>query len=104
MSSSNSKPDQLTGQAHSVKGTVVEAIGNATGATSWQQSGKEEHAKGEAELKAAQAKDYADGMTDRVGGKVDSVMGAIKGDKTQQTSGNMQEAAGKAKTEANKPT
>ncbi|KAJ7453022.1 hypothetical protein B0H11DRAFT_2245661 [Mycena galericulata] len=104
MSSNKTDPSQLNGQLASVKGTVVEAIGNVTGATSWQQSGKEEHAKGEAEQKAAQAKDYADGVTDRVSGKFDSVVGAVTGDKTQQTSGNMQEAAGKAKTEANKPT
>lgn len=38
---------QSTGQYHSVKGTVVETVGNLTGATSWQQSGKQEHAEGE---------------------------------------------------------
>lgn len=70
-----------------MKGNVVEAIGNATGATSWTQSGKEEHAAGEAEQKAAQAKDYADGVADRVSGKYDAVAGAVTGDKSQQISG-----------------
>jgi len=39
-----------------VKGTAVETVGNVTGLSSWQQSGKEEHAAGEAELSAAKTK------------------------------------------------
>ena len=58
-----------------------------TGMESWSKSGREEHAQGEAEYKAAQAKGYAEGTIDRVGGKVDSVVGAISGDKQQQASG-----------------
>lgn len=67
MSSSN-EPSQLSGQFHSAKGSAVEAVGNAIGSQDWVQSGKTEHASGEGEIKAAQAKGYAEGLTDQVSG------------------------------------
>jgi uncharacterized protein YjbJ (UPF0337 family) len=78
---------KLSGQYHSTKGNVVEAIGNMTGLESWQTSGKQEHAEGEAEYKAAQAKGYAEGTMDRVGGKKDSIVGAVTGDRSQEAQG-----------------
>ncbi|KAJ7120713.1 hypothetical protein C8R43DRAFT_933616 [Mycena crocata] len=97
-----SAPDKSTGQFHSTKGNVVETIGNLTGATSWQQSGKEEHAAGEAEYKAAQAHGYAEGTADRVTGKKDTVVGAVTGDKSQQAQGNAKHDKGEAQQEINK--
>ncbi|KAH9849953.1 hypothetical protein C2E23DRAFT_838061 [Lenzites betulinus] len=102
MSSNTGEPNKTTGQYHSVKGTVVETVGNLTGAQSWQQSGKEEHAQGETEYKAAQAKGYAEGTMDRIGGKKDAVVGAVTGDRQQEVSGNIRQDKGEAQQEFNK--
>ncbi|KAJ7449954.1 mismatched base pair and cruciform DNA recognition protein [Mycena latifolia] len=99
---STGEPNQTTGQFHSVKGTVVETIGNMTGATSWQQSGKEEHAAGEAEYNAARAKGYVEGGIDRITGKKDSIVGAVTGDKSQQAEGNVRHDKGQAQQDLNR--
>lgn len=72
---------------HSAKGTIVEALGNVTGATSWVDSGKKEHAEGETEITAAKAEGYVEGTVDRVEGKLDAVTGAFTGDEEKQAKG-----------------
>ncbi|KAF5369853.1 hypothetical protein D9758_001392 [Tetrapyrgos nigripes] len=96
------QPNKMTGQWHSTKGNVVEAIGNMTGLESWQRSGKEEHAAGEAEYKAAQVKGYAEGTKDRAGGYMQSVTGALTNDKEQQAKGNVRNEHGQAQQEVNR--
>lgn len=78
---------KASGQYHSVKGTIVETIGDLTGASSWKQSGQEEHAAGEAEHNAAKAKGFAEGTANRVSGKVDNVIGAVTGNEERQAKG-----------------
>ncbi|KAJ3726512.1 mismatched base pair and cruciform DNA recognition protein [Lentinula guzmanii] len=99
----SSEPSKANGQYNSMMGTTKEFIGNVTGADSWTQDGKDQHAKGEAEYNAAQATEYAKGTYDRAGGKIDSVVGAVTGDKQQQMSGNMRHDKGQVQQEANKP-
>ncbi|KAH9913553.1 uncharacterized protein BXZ73DRAFT_106894 [Epithele typhae] len=101
MSSSTGEPNKSTGQYHSLKGTVVETVGNVTGSESWQTSGKQEHVQGETEYKAAQAKGYAEGTMDRVGGKKDAIVGAVTGDRQQEVSGNARQDKGQAQQKLN---
>ncbi|KAI0696366.1 hypothetical protein C8T65DRAFT_832806 [Cerioporus squamosus] len=103
MSSNNQQgPNKTTGQWHSAKGTAVETVGNLTGLQSWQQSGKQEHAEGEAEYNAAQAKGYVEGAKDRVGGRKDAVVGAVTGDRQQETSGNVRRDKGEWQQNVNR--
>jgi len=62
-------------------------VGDIIGSKSWQESGKQEHAKGEGEYNAARATDYVKGAGDRVKGMKDAVIGSLTGDKTQQAQG-----------------
>lgn len=72
---------------NSLAGTIVEAAGDLTNSASWQQSGKERHARGEAEYGAAQAQGFAKGTMDRLQGKIDTITGAITGNKDLQAQG-----------------
>lgn len=86
-----------------MKGTAVETIGSMTNSQSLQESGKKEHAEGEAEYKAAQAKGMGQGMADRLVGKKDSILGSMTGDKSKQASGEAQQEKGKVQQKANEP-
>ncbi|KAJ3716661.1 hypothetical protein C8R42DRAFT_725103 [Lentinula raphanica] len=103
-SNQSSQPSKANGQYNSMMGTAKEFIGNTTGAESWTQAGKDQHAQGEAEYKAAQASGYVEGLSDRAEGKKDSIVGAFTGDKEQQTAGNLQHDKGQAQQEINKPS
>ncbi|KAH9973937.1 hypothetical protein BJV74DRAFT_879701 [Russula compacta] len=101
---SSNDPSKTSGQYHSLKGTVLETVGDLTGVKSWTDSGKQEHASGETEYKAAQAKGYTEGTLDRVSGKKDAIVGAVSGDQQQQASGNIQSDKGKAQQDLNRPS
>ncbi|KAG9007651.1 hypothetical protein FRB90_009313 [Tulasnella sp. 427] len=96
-----SSPSKTTGQKDSTMGSLKETVGNTFGASNMAQRGREQHAHGEAEVKAAKAEGYAEGTTDRMVGKKDSVVGAVTGDTTQQTAGNARQEKGERKQEWN---
>lgn len=60
-----SQINSIVGSAKEVVGNVIEtgysAVGGSKEPSSWTTAGKEQHAKGEAEIKAAEAKGYAEG-------------------------------------------
>ncbi|KAJ3875696.1 mismatched base pair and cruciform DNA recognition protein [Lentinula edodes] len=99
----SSEPSKTNAQLNSTIGTAKEVFGNTIGGDSWIQAGKEQHARGEAEYNAAQAKEYADGTIDRAGGKKDAVVGALTGDRQQQLAGNARHDKGELQQQANKP-
>ncbi|KAH9916303.1 uncharacterized protein BXZ73DRAFT_105931 [Epithele typhae] len=99
----SSGPNKTTGQFHSTKGTAVETIGSLTGWDNWTQAGKEEHARGEGEYRAAQAQGYVEGAADRVGGRKDAIVGAVSGDREREASGNMRRDKGEAQQSINRP-
>ncbi|PLB49783.1 hypothetical protein P170DRAFT_465096 [Aspergillus steynii IBT 23096] len=47
-------PSKVTGQYHSMKGSVVETIGNTAGWEEWKESGRREHEQGQRELEDAE--------------------------------------------------
>ncbi|KAL8287359.1 hypothetical protein RQP46_003811 [Phenoliferia psychrophenolica] len=64
------EPSKTSGTYNSVVGGVSETLGNLVGSAGIAQSGKDQKASGDAEYKAAQAKEYVDATADRVTGKV----------------------------------
>ncbi|KAG7527726.1 hypothetical protein FFLO_06643 [Filobasidium floriforme] len=103
----SNEPSKLNGQVNSVVGSVeamagavieagFQAVGGSTEPSVLTKDGKERHDKGEAEIKAAEAKQYAEGTVDRVVGKKDAIVGAITGDSAQELSGNAQKESGHA--------
>ncbi|KIY64704.1 hypothetical protein CYLTODRAFT_492889 [Cylindrobasidium torrendii FP15055 ss-10] len=77
-------------------------VGNITGQRQWAESGRREHANGEAEVNAAKVKGYTEGTKNRFGGWKDSVFGAISGNKSKQSSGNVRKEKGERKQEFNR--
>ena len=91
-----SEPSKTNAQYNSTVGSIKETLGGAVGAEGLHRSGKEQHASGEAEHKAATAKQYGEGAVDSVAGKAKNIGGAITGDKSTQAEGAAREEKGDA--------
>ncbi|WWD18214.1 hypothetical protein CI109_102664 [Kwoniella shandongensis] len=107
-SKTNGQINSLLGSAKVLVGQTIEqgyaAVGGSTEPSTWTTEGQKQHDAGEAEITAAKAQGYVEGVGDRIEGKKDSIVGAITGDKTQQASGNMQHDKGEAQMDINKPS
>ena len=77
----------ITGGSKGLGLAMAKAFAMAGGTVAIVARGAESLAAAEAEIKAAEAKGYVEGASDRIQGKYDSVAGAITGDKQQQVSG-----------------
>ncbi|TIB42155.1 hypothetical protein E3P86_00488 [Wallemia ichthyophaga] len=93
----SSDPSKTNAQWNSTVGTAKESLGNAVGSEDYSKAGKEQHAKGEAERKEAEAKQYGEGMVDSAAGKIKNVGGAVTGDKQKQAEGAAREEKGDTK-------
>ncbi|TIA73981.1 hypothetical protein E3P92_01457 [Wallemia ichthyophaga] len=95
----SSEPSKMNANYDSTMGSVKEQAGNLLGNESLKHSGTQQHASGEAEKKAATAKQYGEGAVDNVAGKVQNIGGAVTGDKGQQAEGAARENKGDTKRE-----
>ncbi|KAK9803555.1 hypothetical protein WJX73_009114 [Symbiochloris irregularis] len=84
------------------QGQAEKLVGDVTGANDWKASGEKHIAEGNSEVKAAQAKGYAEGTKDRVHGKVQELGGKITGDNSKEAEGKARNTAGDLKQDANK--
>ncbi|KAG8930043.1 hypothetical protein FRC03_008313 [Tulasnella sp. 419] len=56
----SSSPSKSSGQWNSAMGSVKESVGNTFGARNMAAKGRDQHARGEAEIHQAKAKGYAE--------------------------------------------
>ncbi|KAL7005644.1 hypothetical protein EMMF5_004725 [Cystobasidiomycetes sp. EMM_F5] len=97
MSGKNHEPVRSSAEYNVASGQLKQSIGKIVDqslGTNLHQAGVAQEDGGHAELKAADAVDYASGGGNRIQGKVDQVIGTIFGDSELKASGKAQEAEG----------
>lgn len=93
--SDQQEPSKMNANYNSTMGMAKDTLGSALGATDLAQQGQKQKADGDAEYKAAQAQEYAEGAVDAVSGKVNQVYGAVTGDTAREIDGKVTHDAGK---------
>ncbi|KAG9121799.1 hypothetical protein FRC07_002101, partial [Ceratobasidium sp. 392] len=81
-------PSRMSGQIKSVTGSMQSAVGSLVRAHGFAGRGRDRHNRGVAEVKAAKARGYASGTSDRARGKGHSILGSITGNRARQAHGN----------------
>jgi len=101
MTGTTDQPSKVHGNLSAATGSVKENVGWAFGNRSMEANGKAENAKGNAEIEAAKAKGYAEGVVDNVSGSVKNGVGQVLGNERMRVEGEAERLKGKAEKEAN---
>ncbi|KAI9293982.1 DNA binding protein [Neoconidiobolus thromboides FSU 785] len=90
------EPSKINATKDTTIGTIKENVGWALGNEQMQAEGKAQHAKGDAEYKAAQAQGYAEGSKDSMKGSVKDTVGSAIGNEQMQAEGKADKLKGDA--------
>ena len=95
------QPSKVNGNLSAAAGAVKENVGYTLGNRSMEAQGAADRAKGNAEVEAAKAKGYSEGVMDNVTGAVKNAAGQTVGNERLRAEGEAQRLKGKAEKEAN---
>ncbi|KAI3642811.1 hypothetical protein MP228_000663 [Amoeboaphelidium protococcarum] len=92
----NTEPSRMNANANIAAGAVKETMGNLVGNREMAAKGNLQNTEGHAEYKAAQNKQYADGVKDQVVGGAKQTFGGLTNDSTE-AEGKLQREQGNVK-------
>ncbi|KAJ3166472.1 hypothetical protein HDU88_003340 [Geranomyces variabilis] len=97
-----SSSSRMHGNIESIKGSVKQTLGAATGNQSLRVEGAAQHAGGVAEVEGVKAANYAAGAMDALGGAIKEHAGQLLGNERMQAEGATTRAKGELWKELNK--
>ena len=95
------EPSKVSGNLSAAAGAVKENVGYAVGNHSMEARGAADRAQGNAEVEAAKAKGYTEGVVNNVSGAVKNAAGQVVGNDRMRAEGEAERLKGKAEKEAN---